>query len=81
MKQVQVGQILQNKLSTGQSIIVRVIELNVAGTDMPRVTDARETATDKQLIARGRTWACPVENLEPLEDGPMMHKNGLITLG
>jgi len=50
-----------NVLANGQTLTVRVI--SALGGDMYRVTDARETATDKQLIARNRTWAAPAARL------------------
>lgn len=63
MKTPFVGQILKNKLSNGQVVTVRVMALNVAGTEMPRVCDAREVLPDQYLISKNLTWAAPLENL------------------
>jgi hypothetical protein len=60
---VFIGQILKNKLTNGAVVLVRVMQLNVAGTDMPRVCDMRETLPDAYLIAKSLTWAAPLENL------------------
>jgi hypothetical protein len=58
-----IGQVLKNKLSNDSEIMVRIISLNVAGTNMPRVTDHRETLPDAYLISKNLTWAAPIENL------------------
>ena len=82
-----VGQILKNKLSNGQVIVVRVMALNVAGTNMPRVCDNRESLPDGYLIEKNRTWAAPLENLVDDEETkslseaantPMNHKDALV---
>lgn len=87
MKQVFEGQILKNKLSNGEIVIVRVMALNVAGTNMPRVCDNREMLPDAYLISKNKTWACPLENLfsdeetRALTDAamtPISHKDSLI---
>lgn len=59
------NQILLNTLSNGQSIKVRVVGAPLANGEY-RVTDARETASDKQLIARRKTWAAPAERLKAI---------------
>lgn len=56
-------QVLKNKLSDGSVVIVRVMALNVAGTNMPRVCDYREVLPDQMLISKNLTWAAPLENL------------------
>lgn len=79
---IKIGQIVENILSTGQVIVCRVIELNVAGTDMVRITDARETDSDAKLIAKNRTWAAPIANLRPHDtDCAVCHQSGLVILG
>lgn len=77
-----VGHIVKNRLCTGDVIVCRVMELNVAGTNMVRVTDVRETQTDAWLIAHGRTWAAPLENLEMpgMDEGPVRHRKGLVLI-
>jgi hypothetical protein len=61
--QILVGQVLKNKLSNGAEIVVRVLALNVAGTDMVRVCDNREMLPDAKLIKNNKTWAAPIANL------------------
>lgn len=87
MNKLFIGQIVKNKLSNGAEIIVRVIELNVAGTDMVRVCDNREMLPDAYLISKNKTWAAPIENLvvdaetQKLTDSaftPIAHKDALI---
>lgn len=63
VKAVYQEQVLKNKLSDGSIVIVRVMALNVAGTEMPRVCDAREILPDAMLISKNLTWAAPLENL------------------
>jgi len=63
MKTIFIDQILKNKLSNGQILIVRVMQLGVAGTNMVRVCDNRETLPDNYLISKNLTWAAPIENL------------------
>ena len=76
---VQKGQIVENKISTGDTIVCRVIELNVAGTDMVRLTDVRETRDDAWLIKNNRTWAAPLENIRAHDsDCLVCHKDGLV---
>lgn len=53
---LQIGQIMINRLSNGSKVVVRVLGLNVAGTSMVRVTDARESRPDAWLIEHNRTW-------------------------
>jgi hypothetical protein len=87
MINLYVGKILKNKLSDGSIIIVRIMGLNVAGTNMPRVCDNREMLPDAYLIDKNLTWAAPIENL--IEDAetialtdksmePISHKDSLI---
>lgn len=82
-----VGQILKNKLSNGSVVMVRVMGLNVAGTEMVRVCDSRESLPDAYLIEKNRTWAAPLENLvsdaetktlTEKELQPMNHKEALV---
>ena len=60
---LQVGQILHNVLSNGQVIQVRVMSLNVAGTDMPRVCFAHADRPDQELIDANLTWAANLDRL------------------
>lgn len=80
---VQIGQIVENVLPNNKGVIVcRVIELNVAGTEMVRLTDVRETRSDAWLIANDRTWAAPIENLRGHDgDCVVCHKDGLVVFG
>lgn len=57
-----VGKIAINSLSNGSSVTVRIIA-DLGNGDF-RVTDARETASNAQLIRRNRTWAAPVSRLQ-----------------
>ena len=79
---IKPGMILENKLSNGQSVVVRVVEF-VHAVQMWRVTDALETKDDRWLINHNRTWAAPTENLIPhfSEDCAVCHKDGLVTFG
>lgn len=80
----QPGQLVENRLLNGSVIVCRVVEkLTRPGMEgMFRLTDARETATDRQLIARGRTWAAPVENIVPHDAECLTcHKDGLVYAG
>jgi len=87
MKNLYIGQIVKNKLSTGAVVVVRIIATNVAGTEMFRVCDAREVLPDNYLISKNKTWAAPIENLSidaetqaqtEKELAPMAHKDSLI---
>ena len=62
---VKVGQIVENVLQDKKRTVVvcRVIELNVAGTDMVRLADVRDKGSDAQLITGNKTWAAPLENI------------------
>ena len=75
------NQIVENVLPNNKGVIVcRVIELNVAGTDMVRLTYARETRSDAWLIANNKTWAAPVENIKWHDDAcTFCHKDGLVS--
>lgn len=90
MKQVTapfIGQILKNKLSNGQVVVVEVLQLAVAGSNMPRVCDVRENIYPLgYMIQKNLTWACPIENLFVDEETkaltekafePMSHKHAL----
>lgn len=79
MKQIKAGQIVENQLSNGQKVTCRVVGF-IDSVGMYRLTDARETRSDEWLIKNNKTWAAPIENIEPVK-GPMIHKTGLITLG
>lgn len=76
-KTFQVDDMVVNTLSNGAKIVCRVVELNVAGTDMVRVCYAQETRPDAWLIANNKTWAAPIENLETTDEF-VRHKNGLV---
>lgn len=76
---MQNGTLVQNKLSNGSIVICRVIEF-IESVGMYRLTDARETRPDAWLISHNRTWAAPLENIQPV-DGPVQHTTGLVTLG
>lgn len=79
---LKVGQIVENVLSNKSVIVCRVIALNVAGTEMARLTDARETRDDVWLIKNDRTWAAPIENIRFHDDGcAVCHKDGLVWIG
>lgn len=81
------GEIVENVLSNGSVIVCRVIGLIKLsdGSTMFRLVDVRNDngASDKQLIARNKTWAAPVENIRIhfSDDCAVCHKNGLIFLG
>jgi hypothetical protein len=87
MKTVFIDQILKNVLANGSEVIVRVMSLNVADTEMVRVCDYRETLPDGYLIEKNKTWAAPLENLRSDDETkrltekafePMSHKDSLI---
>jgi len=63
MKNLYIGQIVKNKLSTGEVIAVRIIAVNAAGPEMFRVCDAREVLPDNYLISKNKTWVVQSENL------------------
>ena len=77
--QIQIGQIVENKLSNGQVIVVRVMEF-ITSVGMWRVTDACETRPDAWLVEHNRTWAVPLENLGPRYIAHVTHKDGLVPL-
>jgi hypothetical protein len=60
--ELKAGAIAINHLCNGQTVTVRVIEYHT-GLDGWRVTDAREIATNKQLIQRNKTWLAPASRL------------------
>lgn len=60
---LKIGQKLFNVLANGQIIEVRVMQLNVAGTDMPRVCFARADRPDQELIENNLTWAANLDRL------------------
>jgi hypothetical protein len=60
---LKIGQKLFNLLANGQIIEVRVMQLNVAGTDMPRVCFANADRPDQELIENDLTWAANKERL------------------
>ena len=60
---LQIGQKLFNVLSNGQILEVRVMQLNVAGTDMPRVCFANADRPDQELIDADLTWAANLDRL------------------
>jgi hypothetical protein len=60
---LKIGQKLFNLLANGQIIEVRVMQLNVAGTDMPRVCFANADRPDQELIDNDLTWAANTERL------------------
>lgn len=60
---LEVGQKLYNLLSNGFIIEVRVMALNVAGTDMPRVCHFNADRPDQELIDADLTWAANVDRL------------------
>ena len=60
---LKIGQILFNVLSNGQILKVRVMQLNVAGTNMPRVCFAHADRPDQELIDNNLTWAANLERL------------------
>ena len=78
LEAIKPGMILNNRLSNGAIIEVRVMHF-VENVGMYRVTDSRETACDEALIAHDRTWAVPHDNLSPLEnvDFGLTHKSSL----
>ena len=87
VKTAFIGQVLKNKLSNGSIVLVRVMSLNVGGTEMPRVCDHRESLPDGYLIEKNLTWAAPLENLyvdsetieiTDKENTPISHKDSLI---
>lgn len=79
--EIKTGMILENKLSNGQSIVVRVVGF-IDSVQMWRVTDALEVKDDKWLIEHNRTWAAPNENLVPHDpECAICHKDGLIYFG
>lgn len=65
------GQIALNVLANGRTLAtVRIMgEVRVGDEVMYRVVDVRHDtgATDKQLIARNKTWAVSAENLRATE--------------
>ncbi len=78
------GQIVENHLVNGSVIICRVIgKLDFIGAEgMYRLADARETATDAELIRTDRTWGAPVENIKPHDNECLVcHKDGLVFFG
>lgn len=78
---LQVGQIVENKLSNGSVIVCRVIEF-IESVQMYRLADARETKPDAWLIKNNRTWAAPLENIAAHDlDCAVCHTDGLIFLG
>jgi hypothetical protein len=77
---LQIGQIVENKLSNGKVIVCRVVEF-VESVGMYRLTDARETRDDAWLIEHNRTWAAPMENIGPHDgDCVICYKDGLVWL-
>jgi hypothetical protein len=60
---LSIGQILFNVLANGQVIEVRVMQLCVAGTDMPRVCFASADRPDQELIDNNLTWAANLDRL------------------
>lgn len=62
VRDVRPGQRFINVLSNGSQVLVRVVAF-IESVQMWRVTDARETAPDAELIDTNRTWACSLENL------------------
>lgn len=79
---IQIGQIVENKLSNGQSVVCRVVEF-IESVQMWRLTDALEVRDDKWLIEHNRTWAAPIENIGPhfSADCAICHKDGLVSVG
>lgn len=77
---IQVNQIVENVLPNNKGVIVcRVVELNVAGTNMVRLTEACETRDNAWLIKNDRTWAAPLENIRYHDENCIeCHKEGLI---
>lgn len=77
------NQVLKNKLSTGDVILVRVMALNVGGTNMPRVcrNDESEAQTDAFLINNNKTWAAPLENLYVDEETQKLTEAAHVLIG
>ena len=63
------GQLVNNTLASGRVIQCRVIEFlyHLGNSGMYRVAEARQTATDKQLIARKLTWGVEEHMLSAIE--------------
>lgn len=61
--ELKVGQKLFNVLANGQILEVRVMQLNVAGTNMPRVCFAHADRPDQELIDANLTWAANLDRL------------------
>lgn len=78
-----VGQIVENHLPSGKVIVCRIVEdLSRAGRREWRIADVRDGGTDRQLIARRKTWVCPEANLRPHDaDCGVCHRDGLVVLG
>jgi len=76
---LKAGMIVENKLSNGSVILCRVVEF-IESVGMWRLTDARETQSDAQLIKNNKTWAAPLENISAHDvDCDYCHKDGLIS--
>ena len=76
-----VGSILENVVNGRSLGVVRVIEHMPSGDY--RVADVRDVGTDRQLIARNKTYGAPESNLKPHESAScgVCYKTGLVTLG
>ena len=88
MKNIKPNMILENRLPNSNTVIVvRAIEpLNSFGeyNGMWRVVPVTDDngASDKQLIARNKTYGCPEENLfYHDQDCLVCHKDGLVWIG
>lgn len=80
------NEIVENVVDGKVLVVARIVEfVDVAdGSKMARLVDVRDDngASDKQLIARNKTFCVPTENLRSHpEDCKVCHKDGLVYLG
>lgn len=76
---LKIGQILFNVLANGQVIEVRVMQLCVAGTNMPRVCFANADRPDQELIDDNLTWAANLDRLFYTVDAALASHYDLMT--
>jgi len=90
MKNLKPNMIVENRMPNSNTVIVcRVIGKIFSAHDSNaligwRLVDINDDngASDKQLIARNKTWCCPEENIFYHDkDCRVCHKDGLISLG